>query len=93
LKLVAVRIVRGGRGVSVIRSITAPLKRAIVEGRVPAARVSVIRSITAPLKQGLDVAPEPTTPLRLPRVLVARSTHPGYFFLKLCTAYEDRRAG
>jgi peptidoglycan/xylan/chitin deacetylase (PgdA/CDA1 family) len=27
---------------------------------------------------------------RLPRVLVARATHPGYFFLKLLTAYEDR---
>jgi hypothetical protein len=32
-------------------------------------------------------------PLRLPRVLIARSTHPGYFLLKLCTAYEDRRSG
>ncbi|MEO8298538.1 MAG: polysaccharide deacetylase family protein [Burkholderiales bacterium] len=28
--------------------------------------------------------------LRLPRVLVSRSTHPGYFFLKLLTGYEDR---
>lgn len=27
----------------------------------------------------------------LPRVLISRSTHPGYFFLKLATAYEDRR--
>ncbi|MFM2066588.1 MAG: hypothetical protein RLZZ584_1497 [Pseudomonadota bacterium] len=27
---------------------------------------------------------------RLPRVLVARATHPGYFLLKLTTAYEDR---
>lgn len=27
----------------------------------------------------------------LPRVLVSRSTHPGYFFLKLATRYEDRR--
>lgn len=27
----------------------------------------------------------------LPRVLVSRSTHPGYFFLKLMTRYEDRR--
>lgn len=27
----------------------------------------------------------------LPRVLVSRSTHPGYFFLKLFTRYEDRR--
>ena len=27
---------------------------------------------------------------RLPRVLVSRATHPGYFFLKLVTGYEDR---
>jgi peptidoglycan/xylan/chitin deacetylase (PgdA/CDA1 family) len=27
----------------------------------------------------------------LPRVLVSRATHPGYFLLKLATAYEDRR--
>jgi peptidoglycan/xylan/chitin deacetylase (PgdA/CDA1 family) len=27
---------------------------------------------------------------RLPRVLVSRSTHPGYFLLKLVTGYEDR---
>lgn len=27
----------------------------------------------------------------LPRVLVSRSTHPGYFLLKLTTAYEERR--
>lgn len=27
----------------------------------------------------------------LPRVLVSRSTHPGYFLLKLMTRYEDRR--
>lgn len=30
-------------------------------------------------------------PFTLPRVLVSRSTHPGYFFLKLQTRYEDRR--
>ncbi len=30
-------------------------------------------------------------PFTLPRVLVSRSTHPGYFFLKLATRYEDRR--
>jgi peptidoglycan/xylan/chitin deacetylase (PgdA/CDA1 family) len=29
-------------------------------------------------------------PFLLPRVLVARATHPGYFFLKLQTGYEDR---
>jgi peptidoglycan/xylan/chitin deacetylase (PgdA/CDA1 family) len=29
-------------------------------------------------------------PFLLPRVLVARATHPGYFFLKLLTGYEDR---
>jgi len=28
---------------------------------------------------------------RLPRVLMARTTHPGYFYLKLATRYEDRR--
>lgn len=30
-------------------------------------------------------------PFTLPRVLISRSTHPGYFFLKLQTRYEDRR--
>jgi len=30
-------------------------------------------------------------PYTLPRVLVSRSTHPGYFLLKLITRYEDRR--
>lgn len=29
-------------------------------------------------------------PLQLPRVLVARATHAGYFLLKLLTRYEDR---
>lgn len=29
--------------------------------------------------------------LQLRRVLIARATHPGYFLLKLLTAYEDRR--
>lgn len=64
-------------------------------GHYDARHVALVRQAgyrTATTMRRGRAAPD-ADPLRLPRVLVARSTHPGYFFLKLCTAYEDRRAG
>ena len=64
-------------------------------GHYDAQHVALVRQagyLTATTMRRGRAAPD-ADPLRLPRVLVARSTHPGYFFLKLCTAYEDRRAG
>lgn len=64
-------------------------------GHFDARHVALVRQAgyrTATTMRRGRAAPD-ADPLRLPRVLVARSTHPGYFFLKLCTAYEDRRAG